>query len=387
MRRLRGSRIGGLTAAMIVAAFIAAAAAALMLVPNQPTELAGNPLFSATSNIPNLVLTGQACRNCHAEVCDSHAAAPHGRTLTRLNTEAARQILDGRRWVRPDTGVTYEYRDSGGQLLLSSSATARSRAITWLVGSGRHARTPLLTSLDADGRTTAIEHSVSLYPDGSLATTLEMEAITDSIGLPALGNFRSCSETANCFGCHSTSVPVQSGLILEDRIVPGVGCIRCHQDGAKHAAAMGRGDEFAGERPALLSPRESVDRCGECHRRSDELGGQLHPDNPTLARFASVGLVQSRCFINQPHGADTPGDADRATTTGRLDCISCHSPHAQSDSRWQSFTAICLNCHGIASGKSSFDCPKSAPAENCLDCHMKKVPFGDRLKFTDHWIR
>ena len=387
MSQLLSREIRGLKAAA-AGSVICAVTATLLLIPLlQSSRIPESPVFSDALDIPLPVVTGQACRNCHADVHDAHAAAPHGRTLMRMKTPDDRQILSGRQWRRPDTGVEYEYEVSGQQLLLRSSATIGSRPVTWLVGSGRHARTPLLTWIDADGRTAAIEHSVSLYPDGDLGTTLEMEVVKESLGLPALGNYRSCSETANCFGCHSTIVPVHDGQVLEDQITPGVGCIRCHQDAEKHALAMERGEEFIGERLTLLSPREAVDRCGECHRRADELGGQLHPENPTLVRFASVGLVQSLCFRKQPHGADTPGNADDAHAAGRLDCTTCHSPHAETDARWQTHTAVCLRCHHMASEKNTFDCPQASPSDNCLECHMKKVSFGERLKFTDHWIR
>lgn len=375
------------TAAVMVAVTFAVsallAAVRFRMLPMQAEGMAEGIVFAAKRTAPTAVLTGKSCQNCHAEVCESHATAPHGRTLTRLNNAIARQVLAGRSWKRPDTGVQYDYRAVDERLMMSSSATARSWEITWLVGSGRHAQTPLLTWLDAEGKTASIEHSVSLYPDGELGTTLEMEAVSESLGLPALGNYRSCSETANCFGCHSTVVPVVAGRVLEDEIVPGVGCIRCHADAEEHSVAMERGNAFTGERLSLLSPRESVDRCGECHRRADELGGPLHPDNPLLVRFASVGLSQSQCFQKQPHGMDRAEGGE----TGRLDCLSCHSPHAETDARWQTHAAVCLRCHAATSSAADFACPEAGPGENCLSCHMKKVQSGERLWFTDHWIR
>ncbi len=341
------------------------------------------PLYAATAPAPPEVLTGRACSTCHAEITAAHALSPHGRTLSRIDSAAQKNLLAGRVFTRPDTGVRFQYELDRERLLMTSSASARAREITWLFGSGRHAQTPLLTWLDAANRTVSIEHSVSLYPDGQLDTTLEMGAVTDTLGLPALGNYRSCGETANCFGCHSTWVPVEQDRIREDEVIPGVGCLRCHADAAGHAAAMETGVEFALERLSLLSPRESVDRCGECHRRADELGAPLQPENPTLARFASVGLVQSLCFRMQPHGPDQPGTEGKL----RLDCLSCHSPHAETAGDWQTHAAVCLQCHQPPPTGRRFDCPTASPQDNCLACHMPKVNAGPRLQFTDHWIR
>lgn len=340
-------------------------------------------LYAANAPAAPEVLNGTSCSACHSEITAAHAQSPHGRTLSRIDVTLPQSPFAGRAFKRLDTGVSFEYQLNGERLQMTSSASARSREVTWLFGSGRHAQTPLLTWLDAAGRTVSIEHSVSLYPDGQLDTTLEMEAITDAVGLAALGNYRSCGETANCFGCHSTWVPLEHERIREDEIVPGVGCLRCHTDAAGHAAAMEQGVDFPVERLSRLSPAAAVDRCGECHRRADELGAPLHSDNPTLARFASVGLVQSRCFLLQPHGPDQPGTGG----AGRLDCLSCHSPHAETVRDWRVHAAVCLECHQPPQAAQNFDCPVAGPADNCLDCHMPKVRTGNRLQFTDHWIR
>jgi len=372
---------------LVSAAFLIAASAATWWISGERRQLSADftsvPLYDAVAPAPSEVLTGSSCVHCHADISESHASSPHGRTLMRLDSTAQKNLLAGRSRKRPDTAVQFEYQLEGDRLLLKSSATARAREITWLFGSGRHAQTPLLTWLDAAGRTASLEHIVSLYPDGSLDTTLEMEAVTDTLGLPALGNYRSCGETAHCFGCHSTWVPVDNNQIQEQSVVPGVGCLRCHSDAAAHAAAMEQGIDRSVERLNQLSPRESVDRCGECHRRADEMGAPLLPDNPTLARFASVGLVQSRCFLMQPHGADQPG----AGQEGRFDCLSCHSPHAAASASWQTHTAVCLKCHQPPAAGQNFACPEASSTADCLECHMPKIRNGNRLQFTDHWIR
>jgi hypothetical protein len=380
-------RLATETALLLTAAIVAGAVAAIWWLANvrngQSAERSSVPLYAATAPAPPDVLTGISCISCHSDISESHASSPHGRTLMRLDSTAQKQLLAGRAYTRPDTGVRFEYQLEGERLMLKSSASDRSREVTWLFGSGRHAQTPLLTWLDTAGRTASLEHIVSLYPDGSLDTTLEMEAVTDTLGLPALGNYRSCGETAHCFGCHSTWVPLERDQIQEHAVVPGIGCLRCHSDAAAHAAAVEQGIDFPVERLSRVSPRESVDRCGECHRRADEMGAPLMPDNATLARFASVGLVQSRCFLLQPHGVDRSG----VGRDGRFDCLSCHSPHDETSASWQTHTAVCLQCHQPPAAKQNFACPSASSTDNCLDCHMPKVRTGNHLQFTDHWIR
>jgi hypothetical protein len=320
------------------------------------------------------------CAECHTEVTDAFALAPHARTLHRAADPEVRAAFDGRTFHHPDLGLDYHYARRGERLILSTPAYARDMPIDWVFGSGTHALTPLLTSADAEDNTAGIEHSVSWYPDGELGLTLGQDEPEESSGLAVLGWHRSSAQVINCFGCHATFVPMEGQRLDLSRIEPGVGCARCHWNTDDHVREMTSGNETTIERFSQFTPRESVDRCGECHRRAGEMGGPITEDNRTIVRFAPVGLVQSTCFLRQDEVL-----LDRGAPA-RLDCTTCHDPHRPTDPDWRVHTAVCLQCHDAAQHRAR-DCTVAAREDNCLDCHMPKVPMNEDLAFTDHWIR
>lgn len=324
--------------------------------------------------------TAAACVDCHQEICDSHGNSPHALTLSRTDSENAAIAFDGKSWSPEGTDITLSWQLRNGLLEVRHSDRKRTWLTEWIFGSGRHARTPLITWTDQSGCTVSLEHCASAYAGGVLGPTLEMEQLPASDGMAALGSFRSHEQTVNCFGCHSGSVPVRNGRIQFDKVVAGVQCSRCHDRALQHAERMQQGLPLQMTSLSGITPEESINRCGECHRRPDELGGQLRPDDPILPRFAPVGLSQSVCFQQQSTVLDAAGNKVR------FDCISCHDPHAETDPDWRFHTQVCRQCHNPDQPEHTL-CSATATEDNCIRCHMPSVPAGAHLNFTNHWIR
>ncbi|MEJ7590893.1 MAG: multiheme c-type cytochrome [Planctomycetaceae bacterium] len=264
------------------------------------------PFLSSQTELPKPVVLSSApqvserrCAECHSDITDAFSKVPHARTLTRATREDVLKCFAGRSFHRDSSELDFHYRFEDDRLLVSTPAYARDLTIEWVFGSGTHARTPLITWTDDQGNTSAIEHSVSWYPDQKLGVTLGMEKLKESNGILCLGLPRSSAETINCFGCHCTHVPTDGKRILFEGIQPGIGCSRCHWNTTQHVHEMDLGLSTTIERFSRMTPQESIDRCGECHRRADEMGGEIRPEDETLPRFASVGLVQSACFKRQ----------------------------------------------------------------------------------------
>jgi formate-dependent nitrite reductase cytochrome c552 subunit len=109
--------------------------------------------------------------------------------------------------------------------------------------------------------------------------------------------------------------------------------------------------------------------CGQCHRHpSRAVPGVIRPENTALARFQPVGISQSKCYTK---------------SAGAFSCVTCHDPHARASSDHADYEAACLRCHESPRDTA---CPVS-PRGGCIDCHMPKVDAGQRVLFTDHWIR
>ncbi len=124
--------------------------------------------------------------------------------------------------------------------------------------------------------------------------------------------------------------------------------------------------------------------CGSCHRHPGKPGvGPLDPENPRLARFQPVGVLQSRCFRE---------------SKGGFSCVTCHDPHARASTDRLAYNTTCQTCH--RSGTSvpppstapdenaiaALPCPRE-PAGDCVGCHMPRVDAGQSVLFADHWIR
>jgi hypothetical protein len=365
------SRPGWLSAFILAALAVVTAAAVWRGPQPLPAPAVENPGAS--------LVVRDRCAECHSEIVTTYQNAPHARTLHRVTEPAIISKFAGRSFTRSSTGVEYRYRESAGELWLSTAAYGRELPIRWLVGSGSHAQTPLITIPDADGRTGAIEHVVSWYPSGKLGTTFGADGSEDKLGLGAIGRHWGPAETSGCFGCHSADVPVHGGKLDEAKIIPNLDCARCHWNTAGHVKEMDAGGTTSIERLGSLAPLEAVERCGECHRRAEDFQGAITHDNKSIVRFAPVGLIQSPCFLKQADVKLADGKV------GRMDCATCHDPHVGSV-RPEMISISCGKCHA-GTAETARHCSSSMTDANCLPCHMPKVPMNEELSFTDHWIR
>ena len=86
---------------------------------------------------------------------------------------------------------------------------------------------------------------------------------------------------------------------------------------------------------------------------------------------------------------------------GTLDCLNCHAAHGDVNQSPSFYEAKCLACHSREprgpKGQSPDDssrvplqrgaaCPVN-PSNNCVACHMPRIPAMEHSTFTDHHIR
>lgn len=319
------------------------------------------------------------CAECHQTTCEHFATAPHGKTLNSADEPWVRERFAGKSLSLAKDGPLVTFQERNQQLWMECDSAPEAIRVDWVFGSGRHALTPVSLLENPDGATELVEASVSWYPPGELGLTPGAQGSKAS-GMGYLGAHQDHRTTQECFGCHVTHLPMDGGRIETDVMIRGVSCDRCHPGSDEHARAMQQGRPDSLLRWSELSPLESVNRRGECHRRADQLtDAELTPERTVLVRFASVGLAMSPCFIHQD---ETPLEG----RLRRLDCLTCHDPHRPAETSAEFYTTKCMTCHGSGSPESP-GCSSDNTGTDCLSCHMPKVSVAEKLVLTDHWIR
>ena len=164
-----------------------------------------------------------------------------------------------------------------------------------------------------------------------------------------------------CFSCHSTG-PVT--LDATEAIIPhelGVRCEACHGPAAAHAS-----DPVGSPMrdPTRLTPDEVNGLCGQCHRMPAIAGDATDLHNPWNARHQPLMLAASECFRR----------------SGKLSCVTCHSPHAALVRSLVTYDHICQNCHPGVAHKEAIS------RKACASCHMPRARPLQNLSFANHRI-
>lgn len=330
------------------------------------------------TSVPLSAFAGSAtCAGCHTDAVHAHPSA-----MVRAATPASES-----HFLAPGTKAGFDAQPllyyltagtAGGLSLTTSDAAGSAQKLDWVMGDGVMGRTFLY---QADGRW--FQSEVTYYTkDHALAVTTGLSH-DPHIGGGGLGQVLTADETRRCFGCHTVHATTTAGF-NPLHAEAGLGCEACHGPGQAHVTAAhatgtpGPAMRAAIFNPAKLSPADSIDFCGSCHRTFSDavlaLGGTT---SSAAVRFQPYRLEESKCW--------------RATGDERLTCVACHDPHQALNRDPVAYDRKCVSCHRAMEGAGHAEhtaavCPKAT--SQCTSCHMPKVNVpsmhGD---FTDHDIR
>lgn len=321
----------------------------------------------------NPYVAEQICGNCHADQARDYQSSGHSDTFQVTAESEIARWLGGQTFEDPERRYTYEYHydEATGLWVTIPAMFGENRfRIPYILGSGHNALTFLTLAPDRLGDTTGIEHRVSLYRSGDgweLDLTPGHRLQVPQQEIEYFGKVMRGDKLTSCVGCHT----VQGDIVKQqiENLAPHVGCQSCHGPGRDHVAAMeyGTQDGYAGF--TKQSAQAEVELCGRCHRLAHaEEGVEVSPHDIRNVRFQSVGLLQTRCFVE---------------SDGRLRCTTCHDPHQTVSRDTAHYVDRCLKCHDAP---DSTRCPVS-PKANCIECHMPAIDIHRGIKFHDHWIR
>lgn len=320
-----------------------------------------------------------ACVQCHSDLSRTQRDSAMARTSSTAGKSFGLTSFDQKKF---DVGPFHYQLQRTAETItycLSSGTQSISEPLGWAFGTEKIGQTYVY---EKDG---ALYESAFSYFEG-----LHGFAQTPGINLVPLpdrvpDNLRRGAgrplekQTAEgCFTCHNTAA-MTDGKLDPSHLIPSVTCEACHGPGARHVNAEKSAFEGAENfvfSPRPLSPAESVDFCGSCHRTwwdvmlTEEVG-------VTTVLAVPYRLEKSRCWGN--------GDS-------RLTCVACHDPHRPLVQDAAAYDQRCLGCHAAkGASHATEDHPGAAcpvGAEKCTNCHMPKYEVPDmHYKFTDHMIR
>lgn len=315
------------------------------------------------------------CAKCHSAITRTQIMTPMGRASSSADES---EILRKNPSLSFHSGA-HEYEitrgQSGFQFSVSNGSKSLSASLSWAFGLGNKGQTYIYSQGGS-----WYESRLSFYKtlQGLDVTTGNLSAKSYSLE-GSLGRVMDVEDARRCFGCH-TSQSTTSNRFHPESALPGVRCQSCHGPGAKHVSAMMAGNIDVGRKsilnPRKLSPADSVDFCGACHRTWGDVidAGIVGVAN---VRFQPYRLENSRCW----------GRGD-----DRLTCIACHHPHEQLAHDPGFYDEKCLRCHVTnEDARREKDHPGGAcpvGTSNCAGCHMPKVEIPSmHAPFTDHFIR
>lgn len=315
----------------------------------------------------------QSCLPCHSSIAQSQQQTRMRRTsLPPIDSSF---LADTVKFTQAP--FTYEFARSGQQETYTVSNDNRTFSVplAWAVGTGNNGQSYLFQSngswyeariswFNAYGR-------FDITPDHPTTPADSLDK--------AIGRRISADEAPRCFGCHTTQ-STTSDHFDPSHAVAGITCELCHGPGAAHVATSHAGLSEAGAGLIVnlhtMSPVDSVDFCGACHRTWWDVSLAGLTGLGTI-RFPAYRLEKSRCW----------GKGD-----GRVTCVGCHNPHELLARDSASYDSRCLSCHLKNVGdKPAADHPGVAcptATHDCVTCHMPKYELPTmHTKFTDHMIR
>ena len=327
----------------------------------------------------------KACGDCHTTESASQPTTPMAQAAFRTaDGVLPRESLAG---SSPIGSNTYRILTQPGiarsqplRLQANVGGQSSTASIAWIIGADVHGQTYILGNEGAFAESQVSSfssiHGLSLTPGHAAAHGPQ----------PVLGEALSPDAVKHCFSCHTTASSTVAGFELE-KAEPGVHCEACHGPGVAHIATVKEGQMDRARAaildPAHLSPSNSIDFCGACHRTSMDVLVQEGVFNVSNVRFQPYRLEKSSCWLK--------------TQDARLTCIACHNPHEPLVREAGYYDRKCLSCHspqvtssiqtdtGIVK-PAHLACPKAS--ENCTSCHMPKYDVPEmHAKFTDHFIR
>ncbi|MSO23109.1 MAG: tetratricopeptide repeat protein [Acidobacteria bacterium] len=374
-------------------------------------------------------LDAQICQTCHAEIHQTYRQSGMARSLYRptnknvvedysTNNHLFHALSNRHYEMVQRNGGFYQRRyqlDSAGK-----EVNAFEQEITFVIGSGNHARTYL--NLSKNGVLTQLP--VTWYPQE------KRWAMSPGYDQPRHDDF-SRKITHSCMFCHNAypPLPEKSDLYGHDSIFAqelplGIDCQRCHGPGSLHVDLASSGKANVKQirqailNPAHLSSERQMDVCLQCHLQPTALLEEVRRFGRTVYSY-KTGEPLEEYLVHFDLASPTPHDRFEINSSayrlrqstcfqrsqGRMTCTTCHNPHQPSrgSEAILQFRGACLKCHAqlfevSPRSEDIVGLPRRSRSEahrappntlDCVKCHMPRRRTEDAVHvvMTDHLIQ
>jgi tetratricopeptide (TPR) repeat protein len=324
-----------------------------------------------------------------------------GRSLSKLPGAAVIESFEKAELTHAATGLIYRaYRDADGRYWQEerhpSHASVRRIEATHIIGSGNHTRS-YLGKIDNE----LVQLPLTWYAKRKI---WDFSPGYEGARMPRFGR----RVEAPCLFCHNGLTPLVEGRTATYQwpLVEGIGCDRCHGDGAAHVEARmaGKGPAAGQPDPSIFnpkrhSPQRQLQVCQQCHLQADasvvHAGHTWDAYDPRLPLDAYLSVFRKAgddgdTFSIASHGRRLAQSQCAQKSPGKLGCTTCHNPHKTATDA--TYRAACLSCHTPAQTPGQTACSDpggKTPDAQCHRCHMRAGETSDvpHVEFTDHYIR
>jgi len=349
----------------------------------------------------------RVCQDCHPKISASYLKTGMGRSMiagddTSLETRlpAPATIFD------KDSGQYFEVFRKQGALYQAHYAVDRngkeifrqSFKMAYVVGAGEN------------GFGFVVERDNYLF-EAPLSYYTKSRIWSFSPGYEAHNYAFTRPVVEQCIGCHSGRPQPVPGRVALYRNPPfeelAVGCENCHGPGALHVTERQAGRvtskiDTSIVNPARLSGWLADNICMKCHQGGDVRVVQPGKREQDFRPGSALDTVEA--IFKVPLNSDSPPQSVLLehyfgmrlskcyrASAGKLDCITCHNPHAGISGVEAAayYRAKCLRCHQPERCKLPVEeRAKKSPADDCASCHMPKrtVTTITHAALTDHSI-